>query len=239
MRILIADDQALFRDALASLMAAHGHDVVATASSSEEAVQLAAVHAPDVVLLDVCDPLISLLATVREISRRAPDSATVTMTDQADEVMLFSAIAAGAKGYLTKELDGDEFCSLLSRIEFGEPALTPQMASRLLQAFVDSEPPPQPARRPIVLTQRERCVLNTMAQGVTSNRDLASALDVTENTVRFHVRNILEKLNLHTRAAAIAFAMRQGMVPGELGVGSGRGRRSQRRTREAIAPARD
>ncbi len=225
MRVLIADDQALFRDALRALLEAHGHEVVAEATSCAEAVEMAVKHTPDVALIDVCEPLNQLISTTREITAQAPGTAVIILTDHTDEMVLFRAIGAGAKGYLTKELDGDRFCELLSRVDRGGPALTPQMASRLLQAFVDSESPPRELHDPSGLTDREREVLDTMARGVTSNRELATTLEVSENTVRFHVRNILDKLNLHTRAAAIAFALTHGIVDGTPEAGSHRNRR--------------
>ena len=214
MRILIADDQALFRDALRALLESNGHEVVAEAVTCEDAVALSAEHVPDVVLLDLCDPVANVTGTTREINRRAPDAAVIVLTDQPDDVVLLRAIGAGAKGYLTKDLDGTQFCELLSRVERGGPALTPDLASRLLQAFVDSDGTPRDTHSPSGLTERERDVLGTMARGITSNRELAATLHVSENTVRFHVRNILDKLNLHTRAAAIAFALTHGLVEG-------------------------
>lgn len=236
MRVLIADDQALFRDALRALLEAHGHEVVAEATSCAEAVELAVEHTPDVALLDVCEPLTQLISTTREITAKAPATAVIILTDHTDEMVLFRAIGAGAKGYLTKELDGDRFCELLSRVERGGPALTPQMASRLLQAFVDSESPPRELHDPSGLTEREREVLDTMAGGVTSNRELASTLQVSENTVRFHVRNILEKLNLHTRAAAIAFALTHGIVDGANGAAYQRNRKQTTGQASPTAP---
>jgi len=214
MRILIADDQPLFRDALRVLLEDHGHEVVAEASSCAETVELTAELRPNVVLLDLCDPVSNVTSTTRSIAVRSPDTAVIVLTDHPDESILLQAIGAGAKGYLTKELDGDNFCELLSRVEHGGPALTPQMASRLLQAFVSSDGSTKETHDPAGLTDRERDVLDAMARGITSNRELAATLHVSENTVRFHVRNILDKLNLHTRAAAIAFALTHGIVEG-------------------------
>ena len=212
MRILIADDQALFRDALRVLLQDHGHEVVAEAPTCEDAVSLTIQHTPDVVLMDLCDPLSNVTNTTRQILAQIPDAAIIVLTDQPDDMVLFRAIGAGAKGYLTKDLDGNAFCELLERVNEGGPALTPHLASRLLQAFVDSEGTPPEPHDP---TGRERNVLDTMARGITSNRELAATLQVSENTVRFHVRNILDKLNLHTRAAAIAFALTHGIVEGK------------------------
>ena len=217
MRILIADDQALFRDALRVLLENHGHDVVAEATDCSEAVELTAEFHPDIVLLDLCDPISNVTSTTRGIATESPETAVIVLTEHPDDSVLMQAIGAGAKGYLTKELDGDHFCELLSRVERGGPALTPQMASRLLQAFVSTEGTPNEPHDPAGLTDREKDVLDAMAQGITSNRELAATLHVSENTIRFHVRNILDKLNLHTRAAAIAFALTHGIIDGANG----------------------
>ena len=214
MRILIAAETALFRDALRALLESRGHEVVAEATSCDDAVTMAGDHTPDVVLLDMCNPVSQVANTTRAIGREAPHAAVIVLTEEPDDVVLLRAIGAGAKGYLTKDLTGTQFCELLTRVERGGPALTPDLASRLLQAFVDSDGRPRQAQDPSGLTERERDVLDTMARGITSNRELAETLHVSENTVRFHVRNILDKLNLHTRAAAIAFALTHGIVEG-------------------------
>ncbi len=125
-------------------------------------------------------------------------------TSDEDET-LFEAIKAGAQGYLLKNLEAEEFFSLLDRASRGEPALTPALARKLLLEFAK----PAAAAAPGALTDREREVLDLMVEGVTSNRKLAKNLGLSENTVKFHVRNILDKLRLHNRAQAVGYAMRQ------------------------------
>jgi DNA-binding NarL/FixJ family response regulator len=213
MRILIADEKALFRDALGSLVESHGCEVVAECEGGAEVLELAEQLAPDVILLSVSGPFSDVAEITAHLTDHVPASAVIILTEDGDEDVLFDAIRAGAKGYLTRDLDGDDFCRLLQRAGRGEPALSPSLASKLLEAFAR---PPEEVQRPRAsaagLTDREREVLENMAHGTTSNRELAEALGVSENTVRFHVRNILGKLHLHTRAAAVAYALTHGLV---------------------------
>jgi DNA-binding NarL/FixJ family response regulator len=222
MRILIADDHALFRESLRSLIEARGFAVVGEARDGREACEMARRLSPDIVLMDLSMPGVDGLAATRQISAELPAVKVVVLTASDDDAKLFEAIKAGAQGYLLKNLDAEEFFSLLERTERGEPALTPGIARKLLQEFArpQSEPAPRleagrdsPARSdPDALTEREREILELLVQGVTSNRRLARQLGVSENTVKFHVRHILDKLHLHNRAQVVGHAMRHGMV---------------------------
>ncbi len=221
MRILIADDHTLFRDSLRSLIEARGFDVVGEAKDGNEACELARRLSPDLVLMDLSMPGLDGLAATRQLSAELPAIKVVILTASEDDGKLFEAIKAGAQGYLLKNLDAEEFFSLLERTERGEPALTPAIARKLLQEFARprSEPAPQPAGKespahadPDALTEREREILELLVQGVTSNRRLARQLGVSENTVKFHVRHILDKLHLHNRAQAVGHALRSGLV---------------------------
>jgi DNA-binding NarL/FixJ family response regulator len=213
MRILIADEKALFRDALGSLVESHGCEVVAECEGGAEVIELAQRLSPDIILLSVSGSFSDVAQLTGHLAEYLPASAVIILTEDGDEEVLFEAIRSGAKGYLTRDLDGDDFCRLLERAHRGEPALSPALATRLLEAFARS---PEEVHRPRAgstgLTDREREVLENMARGTTSNRELAEALGVSENTVRFHVRNILGKLHLHTRAAAVAYALTHGLV---------------------------
>lgn len=211
MRILVVDDKALIGDALRALLEARGHRVVGTAEPSD-AIRLARIHLPNVILVDMDGPIQAFIETTRGVSSAAPDAAVVVVTDSPDEELLFQALRAGARGYLTKDLHADRFCSLLEGIERGEPALTPGLARRLVEAF-GGDAPTTPGRGHGHLTDREVEILSAMTGGATSNRMLAKALSVSENTVRFHIRNILAKLHLHSRTAAVAWALTHGVVP--------------------------
>jgi DNA-binding NarL/FixJ family response regulator len=195
MRILIVDDHALFRDGLRSLLESHDLEVVGEASNGREAVALAWALKPDMILMDLLMP------------------GMVTAAD--DDGKLFEAIRSGAKGYLLKDLESRDFFTLLDGVARGEPALTPAVARKLLEEFAKPAQEPREPSDPLGLTDRERDVLEQLVQGTTSNRELAETLEVTENTVKFHMRNILDKLHLHSRAEVVAYALRHRLVDAE------------------------
>jgi DNA-binding NarL/FixJ family response regulator len=210
-RVLIADDHALFRDGLRSLLEAHGIEVVAEARDGREAVELARIHRPDVVLMDLAMPELGGLGATRLLTAEMPEVAVVVLTASEDDADLFEAIKSGAQGFLPKDLEASRFFELLEGVTRGEPALTPALARKVLGAF--SRPAPErPARSADALTEREREVLELLVQGVTSNRELAQRLFVSENTIKYHLRNILDKLHLQNRAQVIAYAVRHGLV---------------------------
>ena len=211
MRILIADDHALFRDGLRSLLEARGVEVVGEARDGREALELARSCRPDVVLMDVAMPEMGGLAATRLISAELPELKVVILTASEDDADLFEAIKSGAQGYLLKNLESGQFFSLLEGVAHGEPAFTPGLARKLLGEYAR---PPAAREDAFVglITDRERQVLELLVQGVTSNRELAERLVVSENTVKYHLRNILSKLHLHNRAEVVAYALRHGLV---------------------------
>src|SRR5436190_9661717 len=213
MRVVIADDHPLFRDGLRSLLEARGIEVVAEARNGREAVEQAQRLKPDVVLMDLNMPELGGLAATRLISAEQPGVKVVILTASDDDADLFEAIKSGAQGYLFKNLDSDEFFRLLHGVAQGEPALTPALARKLLGEFARPAPAPRvPAEVPSELTDREREVLDLLVQGVTTNRELAERLEVSENTVKYHLRNILDKLHVQNRAQVVAYAVRHGII---------------------------
>ena len=209
MRILIADDHALFRDSLKSLLEARSHTVVAEAKNGREAIEMTRRFKPDLVLMDLSMPDVDGLTATKLLCAELPEVKIVVLTASDDDANLFEAVKSGAQGYLLKNLEAKEFFTLLEGVKRGEPALTPVLARKLMTEFAR---PKAKAEDPDALTEREREVLELLVQGVTSNRKLAKQLGVSENTVKFHVRNILDKLHLHNRAQVVAFALRNRLL---------------------------
>jgi DNA-binding NarL/FixJ family response regulator len=211
-KVIIADDHALFRDGLRSLLEANGTDVLAEAKNGQEAVELARIHRPDIVLMDLNMPVMNGLDATRLISAEMEDVRVVVLTASEEDADLFEAVKSGAKGYLPKNLEARELFGFLEGALKDEPALTPTLARKVLGEFAKGPGPEPEAPSTAVLTERERDVLELLVSGVTSNRDLADRLFVSENTVKYHLRNILYKLHLKNRAQVVAYAVRHGLV---------------------------
>lgn len=220
MRILLADDHPLFRDGVASLLRAWGHEVVGQAGFADEAVRLAASLAPDLVLMDIQMPGSGLAAT-RAIRSREGAPAIVMLTVSDDESDLFEAIKAGAQGYLLKNLESAQLRSMLEAVERGEPAITPATAVRIIAEFRRRETSTAPrggaarpgdAPDPNQLTERELEVLGLVTAGL-RNKEIAARLAVSENTAKFHLRNILEKLHAESRTELATRALRDNLLP--------------------------
>lgn len=212
MRLLIADDHTLFRDSLRSLVEARGLEVVGEAGDGETAVELAQTLRPDVVLMDLGMPGMHGLEATRRIVQSSPQVRVVVLTVSDAEDDLFEAIRAGAAGYLIKDLEADRFFAYLEGVMRGEPALTPALAGRVLAELVQRDSADRDGTPVDALTPRESEVLAAMVDGITTNRELAAYLGVSENTIKFHVRNVLDKLHLRNRAQAVSYALRRGLV---------------------------
>ncbi|MDQ3856713.1 MAG: response regulator transcription factor [Chloroflexota bacterium] len=204
MRVLIADDHVLFRDGLRSLLRTEHIDVVAEADNGREAVELARVHRPDIALLDLNMPQMSGLEAAKAITGELPEIRVVVLTASDDDADLIEAIKSGAQGYLLKNLRSEQLFEMMRGVLNGEPALTSGLAYKLLKEFGQPQEVEQPHLQ--TLTKREQEILNLMVQGITSTRDLADRLIVSEHTVKYHLRNILAKLHLKNRAQVVAYA---------------------------------
>ena len=206
MQILIADKHALVRSALRTLVEEHGHRVVAEVASGPEAVEMTRRSEPDVALLDLEGSPFEMMAAGKRISSAFPHTAVVVLAGPGEHDLFLEAVSSGARGFVTRDMDERVFCTLLERAAAGEIVVAPELATKLLEVYTHASTDGQHVRRAMTLTPREHEVLSHMTRGQTSNRELAAALDLSENTVRFHVRNILEKFHVHSRAAVVAYA---------------------------------
>jgi two-component system NarL family response regulator len=213
-RVMICDDHALFRRGLIMVLESEdGIEVVGEAEDGEDAVGKAVELTPDVVLMDVRMPRVSGIDAARAISEAVPSTKILMLTVSDEEDDLYDAIKAGATGYLLKEISIEEVAHAIRAVMSGQSLITPSMASKLLTEFTNlakkaDERQSVPTPR---LTDRELEVLKLVAQGM-SNREIAGELYISENTVKNHVRNILEKLHLHSRMEAVVYAVREKLL---------------------------
>jgi DNA-binding NarL/FixJ family response regulator len=213
LRILLVDDHILFRKGVASLIVSHqGMEVAGEAGDGLEAVAQARKMMPDVILMDISMPKCNGLEATRLIKREMPHVKIIMLTVSDDDRDLFAAIKDGAEGYLLKNLEPRQFFDMLEGIRQGEVAISGVMASKILHEFRQPEQSlAQPSEEGDELTSREIEVLELVVEGNT-NKEIAESLSITENTVKIHLRKILEKLHLQNRIQAAVYAVRQGLV---------------------------
>jgi DNA-binding NarL/FixJ family response regulator len=205
---MLVDDQALVRNGIASLLRARGHDVVAEASNGREALDIVGSASPDLVIMDIRMPEIGGLEATRLIKTKHPDIKIVMLTVSDDEQDLFEAVKSGAQGYLLKDLEADRFFDALDATQRGEAVLPTRLAGRLLDEFrAQARKVGEAQEGSGPLSVREEEVLDLVAQGLT-NREAAERLYISENTVKYHMKNILDKLHLQNRAQVISWAAR-------------------------------
>jgi two-component system NarL family response regulator len=211
-RVLICDDHALFRRGLVMVLESEeGIDVVAEAEDGEDAVARAEESAPDVVLMDVRMPKMSGIEATRAIADAVPSAKILMLTVSDEEEDLYEAVKAGATGYLLKEISIEEVANAIRAVTTGQSLISPSMASKLLSEFNNLAKQAQQKVLAPKLTDRELQVLKLVAQGL-SNKEVAEQLFISENTVKNHVRNILEKLHLHSRMEAVVYAVRERLL---------------------------
>ncbi len=212
MKVLLVDDHALFRAGLTSLLNAWGVDVVGQAGDGQEAIDQTRKLRPDLLFMDINMPNLGGLEATRAIKAEFPGVQVIILTVSDDDKNLFEAIKSGADGYLLKNLREDEFADLLDRVNRGEPIMSPGLAKRLLQEFARvKEEPPSLDPGHAGLTQREREVLEQLILGAT-NKEISAALYISENTVNYHMKNIISKLHLRNRAQVVAWAVSHGFA---------------------------
>jgi DNA-binding NarL/FixJ family response regulator len=220
LRVAIADDHVLFRDGLRALIAgAPDMELVAEASTGQEAVARAAELQPDVVLMDIQMPGLNGIDATGQIVAQSPHVGVLVVTMFEDDASVFSAMRAGARGYVLKGAKYEEMLRAIRAVGSGEAIFSPSIAHRLMEYFASLHPRPAgypaPGARPAPLfpelSDRERELLTLIAQGY-KNADIAEQLVLSPKTVRNHVSNILQKLQVADRAQAIIRARDAGLV---------------------------
>jgi len=205
-RILLVDDHEVVRLGLKSLLDHHPQfEVIGEAGTAKEAIELVGRIKPDIVLMDIRLPGISGIEACEEIIHNFPETRVVMLTSYAEDEMLFSAIRAGASGYVLKQIGGDDLIHALEAVGRGEALLDPAVTQRVFQE-VRRAVKEEEASAFVNLSQQERHVLLLVSEGKT-NREIAKALFLGEGTVRNYVSSILSKLGVSNRAEAAAYAV--------------------------------
>jgi DNA-binding NarL/FixJ family response regulator len=210
MKIIIVDDHVLFREGLAAIIRSETDiEIIGQAGSVQEAIELVKILKPDLVLMDFGLPDGTGADATRAILKEYPQCKIVFLTMSEEDEHLFAAIRSGAKGYLLKNMRPSKLISTLRSVQQGESALSRSMTLRLMEELARSKAS-SPTADP-TLTRREMEVLRELASGV-SNQEIADHLFISENTVKYHVHSILEKLNLSDRRDAAIYAREHGLI---------------------------
>lgn len=211
-RLLLVDDHAVVRSGLRMLLGSESDvEIVGEASTAAEAIETAGITAPDVILMDIGLPDLSGIDATREIKKRFPKISIVALTIHEDEEYFFKMLEAGASGYVPKRAAPDELLTAIRAAASGEVYLYPSLAKLLVTDYLNQEHPDNERPNLDGITDREREVLTFLAEG-TSNEEIAVALVISPKTVERHRENIMRKLNLHSRAELVRYAIRKGII---------------------------
>jgi DNA-binding NarL/FixJ family response regulator len=219
LRVLLVDDHSLFLEGLHNLLRAGGYQVVGAAHDGMEALQLARSLRPDVILMDIRMPGCDGLTATRLIQAEMPECKIVMLTTSAEDADLFEALKSGASGYLLKNLEPNQLFDYLSGLARGEAPLSRELSARLLREFVHQAAAlGQRASAGLAgeaadpeLTPRQREVLVLVADGLTY-KEVGAALHISENTVKYHMGEVLRRLHLKNREQVVAYARRTGLA---------------------------
>jgi len=212
-RLLLADDHTMLREALRRAMESAGLDVVGEAADGDEAVRLTAELRPDVVLMDVSMPVLDGVEATRRIHRDLPDVAVVMLTMHADADVVARALSAGAVGYLVKDASMSDVVNAVKMAANGDTAISVELANSMLGEVhrLSAQPPSAPAGADGVITKREEEVLQLIAEGL-STPEVAARLYISVKTVKNHLASIYEKLDSRDRTQAVVRAVKMGII---------------------------
>jgi DNA-binding NarL/FixJ family response regulator len=207
-RVMLVDDHALFREGLGNMLRPYGLQIVGTATNGREAEAQVAELQPDLILMDINMPEQDGLETTRRLKKRFPHLKIVMLTMAEDEAALLQALQYGASGYLLKNLPAAQFLSLLEDVMAGKTIIAPSLATQALTAMTQRENPVAGAPADDPLTPRQQEVLACLAQGM-SNKQIADQLVISEKTVKYHVGQMLKRLDMETRYELIVYKLDQ------------------------------
>lgn len=213
-RILLVDTHRLWRDGVAALLQQRGFEIVGKAESGSCALELAHRTQPELILLDAALPGLNPLALTRRITEELPRTRVILLVESADHQLLLHAIQSGARGILLRDSDTGRFLDLIQDAAWGQTPLSAPLASGLFQylASLLQQPIPHSANAgPTRLCPREREILGLVSQGM-DNRHIATRLSLSENTIKYHLKNIFQKWHVHTRTQAVAHAVELGLL---------------------------
>ncbi len=211
-RLLLVDDHAVVRSGLKMLLSAENDvEIVGEASTAAEAMELAGEVKPDVILMDIGLPDLSGIDATREIKKRHPDVSIVALTIHEDEEYFFKMLEAGASGYVPKRAAPEELLIAIRAAAAGEVYLYPSLAKLLVKDYLSQDHPAEEKANFDGLTEREHEVLTYLAEGA-NNEHIAAALVISPKTVERHRENIMRKLNMHSRAELVRYAIRKGII---------------------------
>ena len=214
-KVLVVDDHSLFRHGITStLTAQEGIEVVGEAADGLTAIEKAKELTPDVIIMDLMMPRCSGLEATQALQSEIPQASILILTISDRETDLFSAIKFGARGYMLKDTEPDDLIRAVFHVAQGGVIVSPIMAEKLLTEFTDTKTAAKDQDAPEIdtdLSPREKEVLQLIAQGAT-NKQIADSLLISENTVKTHLRNIMEKLHMANRSQAVAYAINKGLI---------------------------
>ncbi len=216
-KLLLVDDHALFRQSLNVLLTANGYEVIGMAGNGFEALAAARALRPDLILMDIEMPECNGVTATRLIKAEMPDITIVMLTVSSTDEHLFAAIRSGASGYLLKSQSADQFLLLVAQVAEGGAALPPDLAARLLREFARQPDSGAQTDGPAEsLTPRQLEILTLIAQGL-PYAQIGGVLHLSEPTIRYHVKQIMERLHLQNRAQVIAYAAQHGLTTPSVG----------------------
>jgi DNA-binding NarL/FixJ family response regulator len=205
-RIVLADDHVLVRQGLKSLLERENFQVMGEASDGQEAVKLIETHHPDIAIMDISMPILNGIDAARGLSRSAPKTKVILLTQHEEEQYIHEALEAGVKGYVLKNQVANDLIQAIRQVCRGEFYLSPGISRAVMEAYRNkSERPADP------LTARERQVLQLIAEGK-STKDTASVLGISVKTAESHRMRLMQKLNIHETASLVRYAVRRGLI---------------------------